>query len=209
LSRPIYDLDREHSYRFKTTYKAVQLNCLDPDRNAIDGAYGTGVIVEEESGVWLYTCWHLITGFDPARIKIPPETTIRAFLLLRLMSIENDPDSIRQTGDTQIEIVPLYLDDECKIPAWKQDAEDTPHADLNAAGLKVPKHHDSAKLKVSSKFAKSGLQTVVDTGRWPYTSEIGSPLIVVGYPYGYSTTESLRPACLVPQYLQFKIDSRI
>ena len=50
--------------RLSLSHKAVMVHCLDENGDKIAGAYASGFILREKDGLFLYTCWHVVTGFD-------------------------------------------------------------------------------------------------------------------------------------------------
>jgi hypothetical protein len=59
-----------HFYKFSLKMKAVHIQCLDENKNQIKGAYASGFIVQEEEHKFLYTCWHVVTGYNMHNVEI-------------------------------------------------------------------------------------------------------------------------------------------
>ena len=49
-------------------FVGVLLQCLDDDGKVLASA--SGFVRLEEEGRFLYTCWHVVTGFDVNDIKV-------------------------------------------------------------------------------------------------------------------------------------------
>lgn len=49
------------------------LHCLDDRGKQIKNTYGSGLILGEDDGLYLYTCWHVVTGLDMHDLPITAE----------------------------------------------------------------------------------------------------------------------------------------
>jgi hypothetical protein len=178
--------------------KAVQVNPLG-DRGAPipqgDGVRSaSGFIRRDDREVFLYVCWHTVTGLDRNDPRLPPAPAVlpRA-LRVRLQNVEGTSAGQR-IGGVQEVIVPLYRED--GTPAWLQDHAHIRHEELNSMGLFVPALHDAVKLRIPDvRVAK--LQLVQDHGdKWVPLS-VGHKVLIVGYPHGYSAFGEQQPAAIV------------
>jgi hypothetical protein len=153
----------------------VQLRCLDEDGKPLRHASASGFIRIEDGVPFLYTCWHVVTGYDRNDLRVTNALPKRAFL-----EVVAGPLSFT---------VPLY--DESarpKKPLWYQDRAHLPHPDLNAIGLCVPSWHDAVKIPLSTNVKVSELQLVSN----PVLASNamlapGDRIYVVGFPYGFGT----------------------
>jgi hypothetical protein len=161
--------------RSELSLRSVQLRCLDEDGKPLRHASASGFIRIEDGVPFLYTCWHVVTGYDRNDLRVTNALPKRAFL-----EVVAGPLSFT---------VPLY--DESarpKKPLWYQDRAHLPHPDLNAIGLCVPSWHDAVKIPLSTNVKVSELQLVSD----PVLASNamlapGDRIYVVGFPYGFGT----------------------
>ncbi len=166
----------------------MQLRCLDEGRKPLKHASASGFVRVEDGVPFLYTCWHVVTGYDRNHLRITNALPKRAFLEVFVQ------DDQRQTGTSVAEgllsfTIPLY--DESarpKRPLWYQDRAHLPHADLNAIGLCVPSWHDAVKIPLATDVRVSPLQLVSNPVLASNTTLTpGDKIYVVGFPYALGT----------------------
>ena len=75
-----------HFYKMSLNMKAVHVQCLDENQKPINGAYASGFIVQENEHKFLYTCWHVVTGFNMHNIEVGSSLPNRKFLKVNLHS---------------------------------------------------------------------------------------------------------------------------
>jgi hypothetical protein len=166
-------------------FRSVQLRCLDENREPLKHASASGFIRLEDGVPFLYTCWHVVTGYDRNHLRVTNALPKRAFLEVFIQD--------------ESFIVPLYEGAALpKKPLWYQDRAHLPHPDLNAIGLYVPSWHDAVKIPLSAGIRVSDLQLVSN----PVLSENtmlapGDKIYVVGFPYGAGTGAVVQPAPVV------------
>lgn len=171
--------------------KSVHIQCLDNDKVPIKNAYASGFIIQENNHSFLYTCWHVVTGFDMHNIKIGfPSPPIRKYIKITLQEATEV-----SVGGNQSIIIPLYKPND--LPAWIQNEQDVPHPDLNAINLKVPFWHDAVKILLPENILLSHLQIIKDDEIFNYIPLLGEKIYIVGYPYGYSALGMERPTAIV------------
>jgi hypothetical protein len=167
----------------------VQLRCLDERRRPLKHASASGFVRIEDGVPFLYTCWHVVTGYDRNDLRVTNALPKRAFLEVFVQGHQQQVGSTSVAGRLLSFTIPLY--DESarpKKPLWYQDRAHLPHPDLNAIGLCVPSWHDAVKIPLSTDVKVSELQLVsnpVLASNEMLTS--GDRIYVVGFPYGYST----------------------
>lgn len=171
--------------RSELSFRSVQLRCLDAGRNPLKHASASGFVRIEDGVPFLYTCWHVVTGYDRNDLRVKNALPKRAFLEVFLQE--------------RSFIVPLYEEAaRPKKPLWYQDRAHLPHPDLNAIGLYVPSWHDAVKIPLSADVKVSELQLVSN----PVLSSSkmltpGDKIYVVGFPYGSSTGGLVQPTPVV------------
>lgn len=177
--------------RFLLPFVGVLLRCLDEQRNPLPNAFASGFIRREDGKLFLYTCWHVVTGYNPHDIRVGLELPKRRFLEVALQATEKRQEGVEVVGGIQSCIIPLY--DQTTIPLrphWLQDDTHIPHQDLNAIGLFVPFWHDAVKIELPQEIDVSDMQAVDETRFFKGNMSLlapGDKCLVVGYPYGFST----------------------
>lgn len=170
--------------------RPVKLEPLDQDRVPLGGRLSTGFLFYEREQVWLYTCWHVVTGIDPFRpqFKDPPS---RRFVKVTWKQMAIRDGGHTSLGDTEDFIVPLYDGD--GKPLWHQEGVRRSQLDLDALGLPVPATTDLVALSVS---------VIPDERRFRCFSpsdvprahfQNGQQVVITGYPWGYSALGPLTP----------------
>ncbi len=179
---------------FTLPLKAVHIQTLNslkqPEKNA------TGFIVRQEGKLYLYTCWHVVSGYNFHDLKLPLQIPDRAFLNLTLQEATTNQLSRLISGKQTITL-PLRAGNK---RLWQQDPEDTPHPDLNEIGLYVPKRHDAVRICLEGLLDPDRIaeEQIIDE---KYLSEnfvcAGHKVLIVGYPYGFSTRGLEEPTPVV------------
>lgn len=183
--------------RLSLSHKAVMIQCLDAAGKEIDGAYASGFILRESDGLFLYTCWHVVTGLDIHYLPMNYEAPNRRVLRISLQDSAEQPtggklrafviDGLRNLD------VPLYeLRDGRDIPVWHQDpVEET--TDLKVVKIVVPHRHDAVKLRLPKSFDTSPLHVV----EWADLNNglifPGDRIYIVGFPYRFSARGEDQP----------------
>ena len=179
-----------HNQRFDLAFVGVLLRCLDSEQNPLPGAFASGFVRREAGRYFLYTCWHVVTGFDPYDVRLGLELPNRRYLEASLQASDKSNVGIERIGGLQTIVIPLYDTDKTSLsPRWCQDDRHIPHPDLNGVGLYVPFWHDVVKLPLPDNIEVSDIQLIdeerIFQGNMPLIAP-GDKCVVVGYPYGYS-----------------------
>lgn len=172
----------------------VRVQCLDECKNVIRGAVASGFLRREGGVLFLYTAWHVVTGFDPHCIKVGYELPRRRYIQIHLQGVREIQPGWTGIGGAQTLVLPLYQNPDAKIgplvPIWLQNDQHIPHPFLNHVGLFVPFWADVVKIAMPDSLRVSELQTIADC---QLMSEAGNPFVdvgekclIVGYPYGFS-----------------------
>jgi hypothetical protein len=187
--------------RFRLPYSTALLQCLDENRQPIPGAYATGFVRREGGALFLYTCWHVVTGFDPNDVRIGTELPNRRYLQVALQAAEHRAPGVQVIGGLQNVVIPLYASSSLPLlPLWLQDDRHRPHVDLNAVGLCVPFWHDLVKIELPSSIVLSDMQVISEGSFLPGSNGLltpGDKCLVVGYPYGFSAVGPNQPTAVV------------
>ncbi|UWQ31303.1 hypothetical protein K3555_11850 [Leisingera sp. M527] len=182
-------------------HQVVHIQCLDRDQNEIDGAYGTGFFIKQGQTVFLCTCWHVVTGYDPLDVKIQPPGKIpprREFLKVTLRKTEPLPPGFPPHLAGEISYgnhsfyVNLYSESEDgPLPIWQQDQEGPPNGSLENVGIYVPAV-DFVLIPIDSILR---VQDIMLGKEQCFQSEDlifrkmiqGDKLMTVGFPFGYGS----------------------
>lgn len=181
--RLIHDMD--------LTERSVKLELLDDSDRPVSN--GTGIIITEDDGPYLYTCWHVVTGYDflALNVKAPPRAKK---ISLRTKQVTRPAPGLTAVGNEKIVNYPLY--DDAGRPRWQQQEAERPHADLNSIGIKVPEHIDWVRLPVEIDELSRQHQSFVPNDIWHDHMGIGTPTMIGGFPYGYSAFHFPEPLFL-------------
>lgn len=187
--------------RLRLPYSTALLQCLDENRQPVPGAHATGFVRREGGALFLYTCWHVVTGFDPNDVRVGMTLPNRRYLQVSLQAVEQRTPSVQVVGGLQNAVIPLYASNSLPFrPLWLQDDLHRPHTDLNAVGLHVPFWHDLVKIELPSSIALSDMQVIDESSFLPGSNGLltpGDKCLVVGYPYGFSTVGPNQPTAVV------------
>lgn len=173
---------------------AVKLHALDLRGNEVKDAYATGFICREPDGLYLYTCWHVATGYgSPWNVKTGKEPSTRRSLRVEVQSYTEPDPGIFIVRGRRTFTVPLYSDDGSSL--WLQDEQSIENFALECIGIKVPAYFDVIKIKLAPD-APVAPAHIVNRGmlRHPY---IGDKLYIAGFPHGYSATGLTQPTAVV------------
>jgi hypothetical protein len=183
--------------RLNLSFKAVLIRCLDKNHQPITNAHASGFIRRESENLYLYTCWHVVTGYDRNDLKVKNELPNRAFLEIDMQDAQVRQPGITAIGGLQSLIIPLY--DETyspKLPLWYQDDRHIPHPDLNLINIFVPFWHDVVKIALPADVRTSDIQVVEESFLNTLLTP-GDKLYVVGFPYGFSSAGAKQPTPVV------------
>ena len=64
------ELPSLESQRFHLSVIGVRIECLDRLKQPPPGNVASGFLRSERDKVFLYTCWHVLTGLDPHHIEL-------------------------------------------------------------------------------------------------------------------------------------------
>jgi hypothetical protein len=166
--------------------KSVRLEILDENKHFLTRA--SGFLVRESDGLFLYTCWHVVTGVDflqPTPMS-PPKR--RGFIKLFCQNVEESKPGVQRIGDSRCVEVPIY--DEAHRPRWLQEPQAQEQPDLKNIGIQVPQFFDLIRILVDLDRALSGVVAFQPDEDQP---QARTDVVIVGYPYGYSAVDVTTP----------------
>ena len=179
-----------HAQRFRLPFLAVRLQALDLDEKPILGVVASGFIRNMGDQLYLYTCWHVVTGFDPYAIEVGFELPARRHLQVTLQAADKNHPGVEVVGGAQSLHLPLYEEvGNSLIPLWEQDDQHISHALLNKVNIFVPFWHDVVRIKLPADIVLSDMQFIDKKQFFMGNMALiapGDKCLIVGYPYGYS-----------------------
>jgi hypothetical protein len=184
--------------RSELSFRSVQLRCLDAGRQPLKHASASGFVRVEDGVAFLYTCWHVVTGYDRNHLRVTNALPKRAFLEVSVQGQQRTDASAAVAGVLSFTI-PLYDESaQPKRPLWYQDRAHLPHPDLNSIGLCVPSWHDAVKIPLSADVELPQLQLVSNPVLASNAALApGDKIYVVGFPYGFGAGGPGLPAPVV------------
>ena len=187
---------RARAQRFEMTFKCVHLSFIDAQGQVVLDSMGrkrvaTGFLRKEAGVLFLYTCWHVVTGLDFLQPTLPRVgEQRRTTLQVTLQQASSEPNGVSTivSGKNSF-LVPLY-EDKAGLPAvprWQQSVACRDVAEIDDAGLRVPFRYDIARLDLTGMDVPSlsPLQ-MVDATLWTHPINPGDRLFVAGFPYGFT-----------------------
>lgn len=171
-------------------YKAVRLIV------SLDGAHdrlATGFLRREGGDVYLYTCWHVVTGYDPFE-AIGDVKPFRPRLVAELPAYHEQGGYWILGADTRRVEIPLY--DAERQPLWWQDSVRRDDIFLEGIGLHRPLRHDAVKIRFPPEIPLAPAQLIPDSTWLNEEPRVGEKLLIAGYPYGFSATDTPYPVVL-------------
>jgi Trypsin-like peptidase domain len=185
--------------RSELSFRCVQLRCLDAGRSPLRHASASGFVRVEDGVPFLYTCWHVVTGYDRNDLRVTNALPKRAFLEVFLQESHEHAHGASGVAAVASFTIPLYDESAWpKKPLWYQDRAHLPHPDLNAIGLCVPSWHDAVKIPLPPDASVAELPLVSNPVLASNTLlEPGDKIYVVGFPYGFGAGRAGLPAPVV------------
>jgi hypothetical protein len=169
-------------------FKAVRIEILDQHGQSVivtprngerrGPVVASGFLLRDDADLYLYTCWHVVTGIELANPVLPGTNQRRS----RLKVAVGGSDSFE---------VELYekSGEEVFLPLWEQDQQSVPNSSLAMANLVQPFWHDIVRIRLPASVLASTIQVLSRFDLWPNLIEPAEPLMLVGYPYGFSATQ--------------------
>jgi hypothetical protein len=179
-------------------FKAVRIEILDQHGQSVIVAprngerrgpvVASGFLLRDKAELYLYTCWHVVTGIELANPVLPGTNQRRSRLKVSVQRSEKS-DSFE---------VELYekSGEGAFLPRWEQDEQSVPNSSLAMANLAQPSWHDMVRIRLPFSIVTSTTQPLSRLDLWPDSIAPADPLMLVGYPYGFSARQ-LTPTPIV------------
>jgi hypothetical protein len=189
---------RRDAKRWNLPFAAVKLQCLDVTGAEVPGASASGFVCSEADGLYLYTCWHVVSGYgSPFRLSVKGELSPRAFLKLEAQAVEDRAPGMQVIGGKQDLVLPIMdLASNARRCLWLQEGHHRPHEDLNNVGVRVPTFFDAVKIKLGAEVEMPpvSIHTPDKRSLWLH---IGQTILIAGFPHGYSAVGGHQPTPVV------------
>jgi len=148
----------------------------------------SGFLLRDGADLYLYTCWHVVTGIELANPVLPGTNQRRSRLKVSMQS---------RFGSDSFEVELYERSGEAVfLPRWEQDEQSVSNSSLAMANLVEPSWHDIVRIRLPSSLVTSTTQVLTRLNLWPDSVTPADPLMLVGYPYGYSARQ-LTPTPIV------------
>jgi hypothetical protein len=181
--------------RFMLPHRAALLTIFDANGKQVKVA--SGFLRLEGVKLFLYTCWHTVTGLDRNTRKLPPtgkwerpsmvRVTVQAYQSLR--------SGGALVGGSREVALNLYSPE--GKPLWLQDRQYVPEHDLAGVSLRFPFLHDVVKLPFPDVETMPDALQTDDNAILPSMMVLpGDTVVVVGYPHGYSALATPTPVAI-------------
>jgi hypothetical protein len=106
--------------------------------------------------------------------------------------VDASQPGIHNIGGSQSVHIPLY--DNLGKPTWLQESNERELPDVLAIGIRVPKFIDMVRIPVSLDQTTSSVVEFQRTDIHRNLPDLGTDVVIVGYPYGYSAMGVLSPS---------------
>jgi len=182
-------------------FKAVRIEILDQHGQSViatarNGEHrgpvvASGFLLRDGADVYLYTCWHVVTGIELANPVLPGTNQRRSRLKVSMLRSEARKGAIGCAGGADSFEVELYetSGDGVFRPLWEQDEQSVPNSSLAMANLAQPSLHDIVRIRLPPSVVASTTQLLSRLDLWPDLVGPADPLMLVGYPYGFSARQ--------------------
>ena len=193
-SSPMDGIAARHLMQFK----AVRIEILDqlgqpvivtPRNGERRGpVVASGFLLRDDADLYLYTCWHVVTGIELANPVLPGTNQRRSRLKVSMQRSE-------KSDSFEVELYEQSGED-VFLPRWEQDQQSVSNSSLAMANLVQPFWHDIVRIRLPSSVVTSTAQVLSRFDLWRDLIAPADPLLLVGYPYGFSARQ-LTPTPIV------------
>jgi hypothetical protein len=203
-SSPTDSITARHLMQFR----AVRIEILDQHGQSVmvtprngerrGPAVASGFLLRDDTELYLYTCWHVVTGIELANPVLPGTNQRRSRLKVSMQRSDKFTGPIVSVGGPDSFEVELYekSGEEVFLPRWEQDEQSVSNSSLAMANLVQPFWHDIVRIRLPSGAVTSSTPVLSRLDLWPEPIAPADPLMLVGYPYGFSARQ-LTPTPIV------------
>jgi hypothetical protein len=161
-------------------------------------AVASGFLLRDDAELYLYTCWHVVTGIELANPVLPGTNQRRSRLKVSMQRTEKFKGAVVSVDGADSFDVELYekSGEEAFLPRWEQDQLSVSNSSLAMANLVQPFWHDIVRIRLPAGVVASSTPVLSRLDLWPELIAPADPLMLVGYPYGFSARQ-LSPTPIV------------
>jgi Trypsin-like peptidase domain len=179
-------------------FRAVRIEILDQHGQAVivtprngerrGPVVASGFLLRDGAELYLYTCWHVVTGIELANPVLPGTNQRRSRLKVSIQRTERIKGALASAGGSDSFEVELYekSGEDVFLPRWEQDEQSVPNSNLAMASLVQPLWHDIVRIRLPASVVTSSTPVLSRLDLWPDLIGPADPLMLVGYPYGFS-----------------------
>jgi len=194
--------------RYLMQFRAVRIEILDQHGQAVivtprngerrGPVVASGFLLRDGADLYLYTCWHVVTGIELANPVLPGTNQRRSRLKVSMQRSEKLKAAIASVGGSDSFEVELYerSGEDAFLPRWEQDEQSVSNSNLAMANLVQPFWHDIVRIRLPANVVSSSTPVLSLLDLWPDLIPPSDPLMLVGYPYGFSAKQ-LTPTPIV------------
>lgn len=172
--------------------KCVKLAAIDEHGNPVmrNGGQrvGSGFLMRHETGLHLYTCWHVVTGLNWREPVLPAVGEQRTFFVdMIFQDASPEGATLEGIGGSRTVRLPSYESPEVPWrPLWQQPRVSRNCPEIEVAGLRAPQIYDVVRLQVPKEcFVSETLQAFTEGDLWRDLVAPGDVLRILGFPYGF------------------------
>jgi hypothetical protein len=186
-------------------FRAVRIEILDQHGQSVmvtprngerrGPAVASGFLLRDDAELFLYTCWHVVTGIELANPVLPGTNQRRSRLKVSMQRSEKFKGPIVSVGGSDSFEVELYEQSGEKsaeavfLPRWEQDQQSVSNSSLAMANLVQPFWHDIVRIRLPPGIVTSTTPVLSRLDLWAEPIAPAEPLMLVGYPYGFSARQ--------------------
>src|ERR1700722_5264645 len=186
-------------------FRAVRIEILDQHGQSVvvsarngerrGAAVASGFLLRDDAELYLYTCWHVVTGIELANPVLPGSSQRRSRLKVSMQRSEKFKGPIVSVGGSDSFEVELYEQSGEKsaeavfLPRWEPDQQAVSNSSLAMANLVQPFWHDIVRIRLPPGIVTSTTPVLSRLDLWAEPIAPAEPLMLVGYPYGFSARQ--------------------
>lgn len=186
-------------------FRAVRIEILDQHGQSVmvtprngerrGPAVASGFLLRDDAELYLYTCWHVVTGIELANPVLPGTSQRRSQLRVSMQRSEKFKEPIVSVVGSDSFEVELYEQSGEKsgadvfLPRWEQDQQSVSNSSLAMANLMQPFWHDIVRIRLPASVVPSTTPVLNRRDLWPDLIAPADPLMLVGYPFGFCARE--------------------
>jgi hypothetical protein len=198
-------------------FRAVRIEILDQHGQPVlvtprngerrGPAVASGFLLRDDAELYLYTCWHVVTGIELANPVLPGTNQRRSRLRVSMQRSDKFKGPIGSAGGSDSFQVELYEQSGEKsgeavfLPRWEQDQQSVSNSSLAMANLVQPFWHDIVRIRLPASVVTSTTPVLSRLDLWADPIAPADPLMLVGYPHGFSARQLTSTPIVVKRHV--------